>query len=835
MSFHYHSASISKPLKWTILVLVIVCGSCFQGANIAQAQEKNKFERLNERKNKDNRRLKRRGDRARSNKSKLRQARFKSRTRQGEKAYKGDITGRKVTRIKSSRLRSNANYAQPNPYAGRKRKTEASVAKKALSKARFTQRPSESAKRASGPPRTTNRPREKAWKGGINGRALNKRTKKVTFTGKSSYQGGSVRSATRSSEQKATSGRVVPRSASGAYRVRKRKTPYSSFRPKKKWEKAFKGDITGRTFQTKRTTGRPGVQKPPKTRYTSPGRKGDKAYTGGFGGGYKSATRRPERAWKKDISGNKLRIRTSTGPKFTGPQFTPYPTNKSRRGDRAYKGKIKGSGYKSVSSRKESAGKKLGGSNPPGSGTSKGLSFQGNIKAGKPLKGGGSISGRRWNNSGKSVTRANNAEQNQRIRSFQGNIKAGKPLKGGGSISGIRWNNNGRSVTKANNSEQSQRVRSFQGNIKAGKPLKGGGSVARNNWNNNGKSTTKAQESSSTLKATSFTGNIKQGRFKGGDFDALSSTYQGGQKRRFDYKRHPSADKKAIKVRLSKSKDDISGYQGTLKQSRYQGGNFDALAGTYKGNLKRKYDYRKNPNAAKESLKVKQALKNDRLAGNYQGTVKDRRRYKKNPAAADEALKKHAPNKNYFQGGEFTGRTKVTLKYKQNPSASDESLKNLPPGSGAQKGIGFEGRTKVTWSVRKNPSTAKESLPGIAPSKETARGTSFKGRTKLAFNYKRNPSSVNEALKSRAPSKAAISASNYQGNIKMSKKRLEDRHPSFNYARGKNSATQEKEKLFSLKLLFAKIFKKNEGQPDNLKEKERAPRFDKRERDIWYD
>ncbi|QSE97892.1 hypothetical protein [Fulvivirga lutea] len=790
---------------------------------------------MNERKNKENRRLKRRGDRARSNKSKLRQVRFKSRTRQGEKAYKGDITGRKVTRIKSSRLRSNANYAQPNPYAGRKRKTEASVAKKALSKARFTQRPSENAKKASGPPRTSTRPREKAWKGGVNGRALNKRTKRVTFTGKSNYQGGSVRSATRSSEQKATSGRVVPRSASGAYRVRKRKTPYSSFRPKKKWEKAFKGDITGRTFQTKRTTGRPGVQKPPKTKYTSPGRKGDQAYSGGFGGGYKSATRRPERAWKKDISGNKLRIRTSEGPKFDGPQFTPYPKNKSRRGDRAYKGKIKGGSYKSVSSRKERAGKKLSGSNPPGSGTSKGLSFQGNIKAGKPLKGGGSISGKRWNNSGKSITKANNAEQNQRARSFQGNIKAGKPLKGGGSISGIRWNNKGQSITKQNNSEQSQRVRSFQGNIKAGKPLKGGGSISGIRWNNKGQSITKQNNSEQSQRVRSFQGNLKQSKYKGGYYDALSSTYKGGEKRRFDYKRHPSADKKAIKVRFSKNKDDLAGYQGTLKQRKYKGGNFDALAGTYKGNQKRKFDYKKNPNAAKESLKVKEEQKNDRLAGNYQGTIKDSRKYKKNPAAADEALKKHAPNKNYFLGGNFTGRTKQTWKYKQNPNAADESLKNRPPQSGAQKGADFGGRTKVTWSVRKNPSTAKESLLGIAPSKETARGTAFKGRTKLAYNYKRNPNSVSEALKGRGPSKAAISASNYQGNIKMSKKSLQDRHPSLKYARGKNSATQEKEKLFSLKLLFAKIFKKNEGQPDNVKEKERAPRFDKREREIWYD
>lgn len=802
------------------------------------AQEKTKYEKQNERKNKANRRLKRRGDKGRSNKRKLRAAKFKSRTRQGEKSYKGDITGRRVKRIKSSRLKSNASYAKPNPYAGRKRKTESSVARKVLSPPRYTSRSSEKAKRVSINPRFSNKPRERAWKGNSSGRAINTRSKRITFTGNKSYQGGRFQSASRPSERKIKSTRVAPRSASGNYNVRKRKTPYNAFRKQKSWEKAFQGDITGRTFRTKRTEGRPGVKKPPQPKYSSRGRKGDRPYSGGFGGGFKSATRKPERAWKKDISGNKLRIRTSKGPDFSGSQFSTYPQKKNRKGDRAFKGKIKGGGYKSISNRKEIAGKKTQGSNPPGPGTAKGFKFQGNIKTKKPQKGGGSISAKlrnnngraiqgrgttgqdiksakfqggikftkpkkgggsvarnNWNNFGKSITKVSNNKQDKKIKAFQGNVKTGKPLKGGGSVARNNWNNKGKSTTKIINSEQNQRARSFQGNIKTGKPLKGGGSIARNNWNNRGKSVTRPELSSEGRKASSFTGNYKP--FKGGRYDALSGFYKGDTKRKFGYEKNPSSNKKSLKVRQIKNKSDQSEFQGRSKP--FKGGKYDALAGFYKGDIKRKSKYKKNPNAAKESLKVKEAMKNDRQSAKYTGFVKGNSNYKKNPNSADDALKVRKPNKNYFKGGDFGGKT------------------------------------KVTWSIKQNPNSAKESLRNIAPSKETAKGTAFEGRYKIKGSYARKPHAVKDALKGVGPSRAAIKAADYQGNIKMSKKSLADRHPSYRYSRNNNSSTVEKQKLFSFKMLFAKWFKKNEGQPDNIKQKERRPRFDKKERDIWYE
>ncbi len=808
MIFKHHTKVIDHLLKVLLCSAILVCGLSFSDGGSSMAQERNKFEKLNERKNKSNRRTKRRGDKGKSNKAKLRATKFKSRTRQGERAYKGDITGRKVV-TKTTKRRSSARYAQPNPYAGRKRRTEESVAKKVLSSPKYTARPSETAKKVRVNPRYSKRPRERSWSSKGFGRAARSISGNTTFTRNRRYQGGAVRSATRSSESKATRGRVVPRSASGNYNVRKRKSPYNVFRQKKAWEKAFKGDITGRTFRTKVTTERPIIQSPRKTKYSQRTGKGDRPYAGGLNGGYKSATRTPERAWKKDISGNKLRIRTSKGPNFSGGQFTPYPVSKNRKGDQAYRGKIKGK-HKSISNRKEVAGKKSRASTPPGAGTSKGIRFQGNIKSQKPLKGGGSVARNNWNNRGQSVNKVLNTQQNQKARSFQGNLKLGKPLKGGGSVARNNWNNKGQSVTKASNNEQNRRTRSFQGNLKLGKPLKGGGSIARKNWNNKGQSVNKPVESVEGRKASNFTGNFKP--FKGGTYDALAGFYKGDQKRKFKYQKKPNAHKEALKVRPNSKNDRLAiNYTGNVKQS----------------------NYKHNPNAVKEALKVKSATKNDRLAGNFTGNVKQSG-YKHNPNAVKEALKVRSDTKNDRLAGNYTGNFKQS-KYKRNPNAADEALKVRSPGKNDFKGGNFTGRSKITWTYKQNPSASKESLKNIAPAKGTAEGASFQGRFKMASNYSRKPHAADGALKGVGPSRAAVKAANYQGNIKMNKKRIGDTHPSFGYAKRNNSSTEEKEKLFGIKLLFSKLFKKNEAQPDNIRNKERAPRFDKREREIWYD
>ena len=78
-----------------------------------------------------------------------------------------------------------------------------------------------------------------------------------------------------------------------------------------------------------------------------------------------------------------------------------------------------------------------------------------------------------------------------------------------------------------------------------------------------------------------------------------------------------------------------------------------------------------------------------------------------------------------------------------------------------------------------------------------------------------------------------ISASNYQGDIKMSKKNIRNRHPSYKFEDARNNSTAKSS--FNLKLFWSKLFKKNENQPKQLKEKVREPRFDKGEKGLWND
>ncbi|HKZ38258.1 MAG TPA: hypothetical protein VJ184_11445, partial [Chryseolinea sp.] len=106
--------------------------------------------------------------------------------------------------------------------------------------------------------------------------------------------------------------------------------------------------------------------------------------------------------------------------------------------------------------------------------------------------------------------------------------------------------------------------------------------------------------------------------------------------------------------------------------------------------------------------------------------------------------------------------------------------------------------------------------------------------------YIRNPSSAEEALKTREPGKAFARITAYQGNIKMQKFKLfeknRDQHPDTKFIKtNKNNVAQEKDMLTNFKLWWARLFKKEDTQPDHLKEKGHKPRYDKGEAGMWYE
>jgi hypothetical protein len=108
------------------------------------------------------------------------------------------------------------------------------------------------------------------------------------------------------------------------------------------------------------------------------------------------------------------------------------------------------------------------------------------------------------------------------------------------------------------------------------------------------------------------------------------------------------------------------------------------------------------------------------------------------------------------------------------------------------------------------------------------------------YNYVRNKNSANDASKVREPGKSFARAADFQGNIKMKKFRFSDRnkelYPDSRFIRtNKNNVAEERDMMTNLKLWWARLFKKGESQPDNLKEKGRKPRYDKGEQGLWYE
>ncbi|MDX1628341.1 MAG: hypothetical protein R3345_06560 [Fulvivirga sp.] len=783
----------------------------------AQAQDKKtKYEKRQERKMKNRRKLKRRGDKAVKKRKDWR--RLSRKSRQGDRPFKGNIAGRKVKRIKPS-TRSRAVHPQPNPYAGRSRRSEAARAKAFKKNIRYSKKP-----------------HERAWKGDVTGskiRHKNFRSQRrrlvpqtspylrkrrtgerdgARFAGQG-FKG--IRSVSGRSKDALKKKRITPRSASGAYTVRKRKKPYA-WRERSKWEEAYQGDITGRTFKTKRTTDRPGIKPRPKVKYSfqGKGRRGDKAYDGTMTSGYRSATSGKERAWKGNISGHKLRKRTSRGAKFDGANFKTYPNRKFKRNEKAYKKPVP--------------------VKPPGPGAERAVKFQGNIKSRKPLKGaGGSISGR-WNNKGKPIEGRGIKDQDQRMAGFQGNIKSRRPVKGaGGSISGRTWNNKGKPVEGRGIKDQDQRTADFQGNIKARRPVKGaGGSISGRRWNNKGKPVEGRGMKDQDQRIAGFqgnikinrgrkdqdkqiaghTGNIRQWKYNTGPLD--QHKYEGRLKRKQEYRKNPNAAEKALKVKPpSGSYREAAKFTGNIRQWKYKTGPLDQHK--YEGRFKRKQDYKKNPNAAEKALKAKAPAGSDRQAAKFTGNI---RQWKYKTGPLDEM--------------KYEGQLKRRGKYKRNPNAAEEALIVKKPKKAASKGLQFEGRFKRKGKYKQNPNAVDEALVTKAPGKGTRKGYDFSGRFKMTANYERNKLASQESLKGIGPSKAAVKANQYQGNLKMKKGKVVDTHPSFKFDKKPQDNPIEKTK-FSLKLLWSRLFKKNENQPQHLKEKKRKPRYDKGEEGLW--
>jgi hypothetical protein len=569
--------------------------------------------------------------------------------------------------------------------------------------------------------------------------------------------------------------KVVPRSASRSFIARRSINIWANFpRPKKKGEQATTRDLAGQKLRMRNyETPRPGGAIAPTFKpYYGRKRVGDHPYKGPATGGYRSATRKAQ-AWTGDIAGRKIRGRNYSSKskiETTGNAVSPRRKSRDRYGDKPYRGPS--GGYRSASQ----PGEKRAGTQPvPGRASGMGAArigkFQGNIKRGRTI-----------NNQGEE---------------FTGMVKRRRPLKGGGSVSGKLWNNKGASIPGRGPSQSARaaggfpgKLKKFQaqpgfhnqgeeftGGVKRRRPLKGGGSVSGKLWNNKQAPIPTRGPSQQAAKAGGYPGKIKR-------FQAQPGFNNQGEE-----------------------------FTGTIKRRRpLKGG------GSVSGKL---WNNKETP------IPSKGPSESTRKAGGFPGKIK---RFELSPGFNN-------------QGEEFTGNIKRKPRfgkdYVKNKNASEDATKKKKPTDVTYLVDDLQVRVKQL-PYGKKPKAAEGAMPGIKPSKSSVKAGEFSRSVKSPWEYVHNHSSAKEALKVREPGKAFVKATDYQGNIKMQKFRFFEKnrglHPDAKFVKiNKNNVDSERDLLTNFKLWWARLFKKEETQPDHLKEKGKKPRYDKGEEGLWYE
>jgi hypothetical protein len=565
--------------------------------------------------------------------------------------------------------------------------------------------------------------------------------------------------------------KVVPRSASRSFIARRSTNIYASFpRPKRKPERAYEGDIAGRPLRTKNyETPRPGVISPGFKPYAGRKRVGERPYRGPAAGSYRSATRTKPRAWTGDIAGRRLRSRNYTSKKRVEgrPTFSSGVRTATRSGQ--VQGRVAPRG--------------------PGIGASRLGRYQSQLRGRRTSKGGGSVSGRLWNNKQSAIPVRPPGAKSAGI--YSNNMKGRRPLKGGGSVSGKLWNNKQSAIAVRPPGARSADLYSSSARMKGRRPLKGGGSVSGRIWNNRETAIPVRTPGARSQGLQRYTTGMKGKRpLKGGG--SVSGKLWNNRETPIPVRTPPASARQ------------VGGYPGRMKMFSVQPG-FSDQGEEFTGTIRRPRfwkDYIRNPKANENAIKKKRPKSPTYAVDGYQIAVRTRK-YIKNENAAEEATPKLKP-------------TRTTL------ATGDLHIKVKQPAHGKKK------------------NAPEDAIPGLTPSKQTVKASQYARGVRRTWDYIHNPSSSEEALRVREPGKAFARSTDYQGNIKMQKFRLFEKnralHPDAKFVKiNKNNVDGERDLLTNFKLWWARLFKKEETQPDHLKDKGHKPRYDKGEKGLWYE
>jgi hypothetical protein len=600
---------------------------------------------------------------------------------------------------------------------------------------------------------------------------------------------------------------VTPRSASQPFVTKKKKDVYwGKF---SKGEKAITTDISGNPLRRRNYRTPPNEIIKPKDPYA--GRKrssGDRAYSGTFRSGHESATRRGEKAWLGDVSGQPIRKRPSRQTEVAGvrsgktgggsisasPKYrSNRPLNDRSSGSLSLSDKASGR-YRSNRPLKGSAGSVSASgrfrSNKPLEGSQGALSISGQMKRDNTFrpKGGGSISA-------------------------SGKYRSNQPFRGGtGSISAsAKYRSNKPLNSRAGSLSISGKNRVYEFNPK------GGGSI----------SASATYRSNKPLKGVagsiSASGNYRSNKpFR----NRMGSLSVSGENRVYDYKPKGGGSISAsAKYRSNKPLREVAG----------------SISGSP--------DYRSNKplNRIAGSISASASYRSNKpvFRGKKLSMSDEVRTYDHKPKGIRSASGKLWNNNEKpievrtpkgARADEVIG-LQVAIKSKETgikPKAVKGSMPGLPPTKSSVKASEYYRSMTVSWSYERNPNSAAKSLKTIGPSNNFISAAGYSGKTRLTKNYRHNPMSHKDALKVIAPGRAYARITDYQGNIKMAKYKDKRFLPDSKFAHNKqNNVKHERTIMTDFKLIWTKVFKKNGTQPDAVKEKSVRPRYDKRERELW--
>jgi hypothetical protein len=669
--------------------------------------------------------------------------------------------------------------------------------------------------------------------------------------------------------------RVTPRSASQGFVTKGKKNVYwGKF---SKGEKPFTTDLSGNPVRRRNYSTPPNEIVKAKNPYE--GRKksaGDQAYSGPFKSGHKSVSKKTEKAWKGDLTGQPLRKRPQKAGEVAGERIwspnlaSGFSLRLMRMGWGRAKGikPVKGGG--SISAR---AGYRSNAPLPgkqPGIGGSALLKGQNRITGIKPLKGsGGSISAKGAYRSNAPVVGKQPGMGASVLLKGQNRITGIKPKKGGGSISAAGWYRSNQPIPGKQPGEGASAILKNQSRTTGIKPKKGGGSISAAGWYRSNQPIPGKQPGIGATSIMKYQGRMTGIKPKPGAGESISGRLWNNNERSIQGK-VPGIGATALQKYESKLRSTYSAkffsqgglhyYKGSGSE-RARAGNMSASDKSWNNNNRAL----PAPNYGKAAGKVavfagNQKTKEPKKGGgsvsgklwnnkgqpievrapkgayaddvNYSGNMKQAG-YEQNPNAAKLALKKQKPSKTVF----IANKLQTPVKAKDTdtkPNAAKGSLPGVGPTKATVKASEYANSLKVYWSYKHNPGSAKLAQKTIAPSRHFVRASDYEGKMRLSKNYRHNPNSHKEALKVIAPGRAYARITDYQGNIKMRKYNPREHFPDARFAHLKeNNVKQERTITTNIKLLWSKLFKKNETQPDAVKNKSLRPRYDKREKEVW--